>query len=187
MKKGTKKYLVFMFGSWETVEKSRKIITNIREVMQTIVIDDEFSFVTGTNIVIMCVKSKMSFEEISEVLYEFLTPQVNTYFLMPKPNKLAYRMDKELESHLFHDGVNKNTKHKLIDPKLAEELSKSLQSLVESKMLELRKTLKSPIEKKGIKLHISFTVDSLLDKISEDGIESLTQEELEFLNKFKDN
>ena len=40
MKKRTKKYLVFMFGSWETVEKSRKIITNIREVMQTIVIDD---------------------------------------------------------------------------------------------------------------------------------------------------
>ena len=96
MKKRTKKYLVFMFGSWETVEKSRKIITNIREVMQTIVIDDEFSFVTGTNIVIMCIKSKMSFDEVSEILFEFLTPQVNTYFLMPKPNKLAYRMDKEL-------------------------------------------------------------------------------------------
>ena len=176
-----------MFGGWETVEKSRQIISNIREVMQSIVIDDEFSFVTGTNIVIMCVKSKMSFEEISEIMNEFLTPQVNTYFLMPKPNKLAYRMDKELESHLFHDGVNSNKKHKLIDPKLAEELSNSLKALMEKKMLDLRNTLKSPIEKVGIKLQMSFTVDSLLDKIIEDGMESLTREELEFLNKVKDN
>jgi|TARA_R110000824_G_scaffold179053_3_gene359078 hypothetical protein len=187
MKKRTKKYLVFMFGGWETVEKSRKIITNIREVMQSIVVDDEFSFVTGTNIVIMCVKSKMSFEEISELMDEFLTPQVNTYFLMPKPNNLAYRMDKELESHLFHDGLGRNIKHKLIDPKLAEELSNSLKALVEKKMLDLRNTLKSPIETVGIKLRMPFTVDSLLDKIIEEGMESLTHEELEFLNKFKDN
>ena len=176
-----------MFGGWETVEKSRQIITNIREVMQSIVIDDEFSFVTGTNIVIMCVKSKMNFEEISEIMNEFLTPQVNTYFLMPKPNKLAYRMEKELESHLFHDGATTNKKHKLIDPKLAEELSNSLKALMEKKMLDLRNTLKSPIEKVGIKLQMSFTVDSLLDKIIEEGVESLTREELEFLNKVKDN
>ena len=176
-----------MFGSWETVEKSRKIITNIREVMKTIVVDDEFSFVTGTNIVIMCVKSKMDFEEISEVMGEFLTPQVNTYFVMPKPNKLGYRMDKELESHLFHEGsTGKDIRHKLIDPKLAEELSNSLKALMEKKLLDLRNTLKSPIQRSDIKLRITFTVDSLLDKIIEDGVESLTNEELEFLNNFKD-
>jgi len=175
-----------MFGGWETVEKSRQIITNIREVMQTIVIDDEFSFVTGTNIVIMCVKSKMGFDEVSEIMSEFLTPQVNTYFLMPKPRKLSYRMDKELESHLFEDGTHPTAKLKTIDPRLAEELSKSLKSLVEKKMLELRNTLKNPIERKQSTLNIPFTVDSLLDKIIDDGVDSLTQEELEFLNKFKD-
>ncbi len=175
-----------MFGGWETVEKSRQIIGNIREVMQTIVVDDEFSFVTGTNIVIMCIKSKMPFEEVSEIMSEFLTPQVNTYFLMPKPRNLSYRMDKELESHLFDDGSYTSTKIKTIDPKLAEELSKSLRSIVEKKMLELRNTLKNPIEKKQTTLNIPFTVDNLLDKIIDDGVDSLTQEELEFLNKFKD-
>ena len=54
-------------------------------------------------------------------------------------------------------------------------------------MLDLRNTLKSPIETVGIKLRMPFTVDSLLDKIIEEGMESLTHEELEFLNKFKDN
>ena len=178
-----------MFGGWETVEKSREIIKNIREVMKTIVVDDEFSFVTGTNIVIMCIKSKMTFEEVSEIMSEFLTPQVNTYFLMPKPNKLAYRMEKELEDHLFNDGGKNTMKHKLIDPKLAEELSQSLKDLVEKKMSALRRTLKRPIvipQSTKETLNIPFTVDSLLDKIIEEGVDSLTEDELHFLNNFKD-
>ena len=32
-----RKYLIFMFGGWMTVEESGDIIKNIREVMQTIV------------------------------------------------------------------------------------------------------------------------------------------------------
>ena len=178
-----------MFGGWETVEKSHQIIKSIREVMKTIVVDDEFSFVTGTNIVIMCVKSKMTFEEVSEIMNEFLTPQVNTYFLMPKPHKLSYRMDKELEDHLFNEGGKRNMKHKLIDPKLAEELSQSLKALVEKKMSVLRRSLKRPIvipHSNKETLNIPFTVDSLLDKIIEEGVDSLTENELQFLNNFKD-
>ena len=57
MAKRTRKYLVYMFGSWETIEKSDSIITNIRDVMRTIVIEDEFTFVTGTNVIIMCIKT----------------------------------------------------------------------------------------------------------------------------------
>ena len=37
MAKRVKKYLVFMFGGWETVDKSREIIKNIRESINNLV------------------------------------------------------------------------------------------------------------------------------------------------------
>ena len=187
MAKRTRKYLVYMFGSWETIEKSESIITNIRDVMRTIVVEDEFTFVTGTNVIIMCIKSQMEFTEIEEVMSEFLTPHVNTYFLMPKPRKLAYRMDKQVDQHLFNNGKKSKFKHKLINPKLAEELQKSLKFLIDKKMEELKNTLHHPIsidKNNNISLQIPLTVDGLLDKINEKGIDSLTEEELEFLNNF---
>ena len=187
MAKRTRKYLVYMFGSWETIEKSESIITNIRDVMRTIVIEDEFTFVTGTNVIIMCIKSQMDFIEIEEIMSEFLTPHVNTYFLMPKPRKLAYRMDKQVEQHLFNKSNKSHFKHKLINPKLAEELQKSLKFLIDKKMAELKNTLHHPmaIDKHNNSLQIPFTVDGLLDKINAKGIDSLTEEELEFLNNFE--
>ena len=150
MAKRTRKYLVYMFGSWETIEKSDSIITNIRDVMRTIVIEDEFTFVTGTNVIIMCIKSQMDFTEIEDVMSEFLTPHV-------------------------------------INPKLAEELQKSLKFLIDKKMAELKNTLHHPmsIDKHNNSLQIPFTVDGLLDKINAKGIDSLTEEELEFLNNFE--
>jgi len=179
-----KKYLLFMFGNWSTYQNNTKVIHNIREIMETIVIEEEFSFVTGDNIVIMCIKSRMEFSDIDEIFQDYLTPHVGAFFLMPKPRKLSYRLDKNLEDHLF--GERKNLKSKNIDPKLAEELSKSLKSLVESKMKEIKRVIQNPIEKENKKLKFkkSFTVDILLDKIIDDGIDSLTKEELEFLDKF---
>ena len=99
-----RKYLIFMFGGWETVEASGDIIKNIREVMQTIVNGEELTFVTGNNVVIMCISSTMGFEEIEKITHEFLTNKVDSFFLMPKPRKLAYRLDYTLEDHLFGNG-----------------------------------------------------------------------------------
>ena len=179
-----KKYLLFMFGNWTSYQNNTKVVHNIREIMETIVIEEEFSFVTGDNIVIMCIKSRMEFKDIDEVFQDYLTPHVAAFFLMPKPRKLSYRLDKNLEQHLF--GERKNPNLKTIDPKLAEELSKSLKSLVDNKMKEIRRVIKNPIhiKEKELKFKKSFTVDILLDKIIDEGIDSLTKEEVEFLDKY---
>ena len=61
-----------MFGNWSTYQNNTKIIHNIREIMETIVIEEEFSFVTGDNIVIMCIKSRMEFSDIDEIFQDYL-------------------------------------------------------------------------------------------------------------------
>ena len=182
MKPRIKKYLLFMFGNWETIERNAPIMNNIRDIMETIVTTQEFSFVTGDKVIIMCIKSELAFEDINQILEEFLEPHISTYFLMPKPRKLGYRLDKNLENHLFgkapfHPQLN-------IDPRVAQALADQLKNLMDSKVKRLRDTLLNPLEKiKPNKLR-PLNVDNVLDKIIDEGMESLTQEELDFLKKY---
>ena len=44
MSNNIKKYLLFMFGNWTKVEKNSDIFNNIKDLMESIVLHDEFSF-----------------------------------------------------------------------------------------------------------------------------------------------
>ena len=178
-----KQYLLFMFGNWGMIEKNAEVVNNIRDVMETIVTEEEFTFITGDHVIIMCVKSRMGFDEIEGVLKEFLSPFINTLFLMPKPRKLYYRLDENLKNHLF--GTTKR-KYPHVDPKVAEILTQQLKSIVNDRVKKLKKDIdknKKISNFKETKL-VPMTIDGLLDKIIDEGIESLTIEEKEFLNKF---
>jgi len=189
MGKHTRKYLLYMFGNWKTQQINKDMVNNIKDVMETIIYGDEFSFVTGDNVIIMCLKSQMSFEEIEDILHEFLNDNISAFFIMPKPRKLGYRLEKNLESHLFNPKEIKHKKlKKKISPELSEALTAQLKSLVDSRLKLIRSVLENPHQVKPTQKMIvqSFTLDSLLDKINDTGIESLTESELEFLNKYNE-
>ena len=181
MAKRVKKYLLFMFGNWKSVEENQQVVSNIREVMETIIVGDEFSFVTGDNVIIMCLKSKLEFEEIDNLLNEFLRTSITAFFLMVKPRKLGFRLDENLEKHLF--GLEGKKSNKYINPQVAEEIAKQLKSVMVHRMKNIKRMLESPLQPES-NLRKPFSLDSLLDKIIDEGIESLTQHELEYLNKY---
>ena len=185
MKTRLKNYLLFMFGSWDTIENNAPIVDNIKDVIESVVDpEEEFTFITGEHIVIMCLKSRLSFVELQDMLHEYLAPHIDTFFMMPKPKNLAYRLDGNLEGHLFG---KKDKKHlKYIHPKVAEELSKHLQSLVELRVKDIKENLSAKKTLKKVLTNLKpMTLDNLLDKIIEGGLESLTKEETEFLNTYK--
>ena len=172
-----------MFGGWVTVEESGNIIKNIREVMQTVVSGEELTFVTGNNVVIMCVTSFMKFEEVEGIMHEFLVDKVDSFFLMPKPRKLAYRLDYALERHLFGDGKIVGP---ALDPRLIEELSKQLKTIANDRLMRIMKTLKKPIQidEDSVKtLQGPLTIDRILDKIIDEGVNSLSKTEKKFLEE----
>tara|TARA_R100001509_G_C4827257_1_gene201998 strand:+ start:269 stop:820 length:552 start_codon:yes stop_codon:yes gene_type:complete len=177
-----KKYLLFMFGHWKSMEENQVIVNNIREVMDTIIVGDEFSFVTGDNVIIMCLKSKLPFEEIDSLLKEFLTDKVTAFFLMAKPRKLGFRLEDNLQNHLF--GLNPYPPQKQMNPTVAAEISRQLKAIMEHRMKNIREILEKPIETKKT-LRKPFSLDVLLDKILDEGMDSLTKQELEYLNKYK--
>ena len=142
MAKRVKKYLLFMFGNWKSVEENQQVVSNIREVMETI---------------------------------------ITAFFLMVKPRKLGFRLDENLEKHLF--GLEGKKSNKYINPQVAEEIAKQLKSVMVHRMKNIKRMLESPLQPES-NLRKPFSLDSLLDKIIDEGIESLTQYELEYLNKY---
>ena len=172
-----------MFGGWETVEQSGNIIKNIREVMQTVVSGEELTFVTGNNVVIMCVTSFMKFEEVEGIMHEFLVDKIDSFFLMPKPRKLSYRLDYALERHLFGNGKIEGPR---LDPRLVEELSKQLKTLANDRLMKIMQTLKKPtqVDEDSVKtLQGPLTIDRILDKIIDKGVNSLSKTEKKFLDE----
>ena len=95
-----------MFGNWKILEKERELYSHISDMLHTIINTPEISFITGEHMMIACLSSTSTFEEISSLLEEFLSPEINTYFLMPKPRKLSYRMNPILEEHLFNKVIS---------------------------------------------------------------------------------
>jgi hypothetical protein len=185
-----KKYLLFMFGAWIKLEDNVELYQHIKDVLETILVRPHLSFVTGEHTLIACIESKASFDEIKNLLEEFLKPEVPAYFLMPKPRKLSYRLNPLLENHLFNEGNGKP--NDMPSPKMMEELM----DYFKKRALENLDFLKHNMDLSSIKeayaphmynetIDEILDIDIILDKINEKGLESLTINEKEFLDKQK--
>ena len=202
----TRQYLLFMFGNWKILEKERELYSHISDMLHTIINTPEISFITGEHMMIACLSSTSTFEEISSLLEEFLSPEINTYFLMPKPRKLSYRMNPILEEHLFNKVISpKKNKIKLDDKELKElqklfkedkdrenilrDMARMMMPIVMHGQFPINLDKDKPSYQEWLKTQkINLDLDSILDKISSQGIDSLNEIEKEFLdNHKKDN
>ena len=167
----TRQYLLFMFGNWKILEKERDLYSHIRNMLHTII--------------------------NTHLLGEFLSSEISTYFLMPKPRKLSYRMNPILESHLFNKTDKRNVKEGKIDKKELKKLEKLFKQDKnrEDMLREMARIMihsQFPTDKDKFyhqewleTQNIELELDSILDKISEKGLESLNEIEKEFLDNHK--
>jgi len=189
----TKKYLLFMFGAWIRLEDNIDLYQHIKDVLETVLATPELSFVTGEHTLIACIESTAPFNEIKDLLDEFLKPEIPAYFLMPKPRNLAYRLNPILEQHLF----SKLKKFDTPPPEMIKELmeyfkKRAMDNLdfFEDKMdLEfMEQFVKSDLEDNFDRFeNETLDIDYILDKISEKGLSSLTINEKNFLDKQKND
>ncbi len=180
-----RQYLIFMFGNWEVLE-SEQLFTNIKDVLESFIIDKEISFVTGNNMLVGCLRSHSSFEEVKGILDEFLAPEVSAYFLMPKPRKLSYRLNPYLEEHLFSKPGKIQPPKPPINQGLKEEGSRLGKEFQDMMVRSVRESVGRFMEEKNREFEENFkknlTIDKILDKIKDKGFNSLNRLELEFLD-----
>ena len=186
-----KKYLLFMFGAWIRLEDNVELYEHIKDVLETILAVPELSFVTGEHTLIACIESQASFNEIKDLLEEFLKPDIPAYFLMPKPRNLSYRLNPLLENLLF--GKSKTKKIEEPTSEMLKELmdyfrKRAMDNMdfFENKLdLEMIKQTYEPVGVWPTNNSEILDIDVILDKINDRGIESLTDNEKEFLDKQK--
>jgi len=186
-----KKYLLFMFGAWIRLEDNIELYEHIKDVLETILAVPDLSFVTGEHTLIACIESQSSFDEIKDLLEEFLKPEIPAYFLMPKPRNLSYRLNPLLDQHLFGKPVGKKTEEptsEMINELMEYFKKRAMEnmSLFDNKLdLEMIKQTYEPIGDWDKTNEEILDIDVILDKINKEGLGSLSNNEKNFLDKQK--
>jgi|TARA_R110000851_G_scaffold181783_2_gene330846 hypothetical protein len=173
-----KKYLLFIFG-----------YTNEEFVLETLAdlekISDDIRFFTGDGYGIYHFESKDVAEDISNTLSEELSETIQSMFVFSLEGEHAIEMDQELKD-AFLDAKfdNRNIDEKL--GKIEEKYKNIIDEADEDKIgiIPLKELLKRHLDSLPER---TLTVDDMLDKILEKGLESLTKREKDFLDNQKKN
>jgi hypothetical protein len=179
MKSQDKRYMLFIFGDFTEMEN---FINDISYQLVTVVSSEYLKFNYGEFGMVLHFRTKEIFSELKEYIDMCLDGQVEQYFLIEATENVDIKMERKLKKDFLNiDGVKKENKNKEVDvEKLNEEKKKRI-----SNMMDFIIPLSEDFLELPIKFKITIpTVDEILDKISEKGIESLTKEEKQILDNY---
>tara|TARA_R100000900_G_scaffold44662_1_gene36079 strand:+ start:217 stop:726 length:510 start_codon:yes stop_codon:yes gene_type:complete len=166
-----KKYILFIFGMTE----EQIIVETLSDLEK---ISDEIKFFSGPTYSIYHFESKDSVEDIRNILIDYLDEMIESFFLFSLEGKHAIEMDEELKTHFLHTKFTTSSD----EPKTTKDykLKKDIG------VIPIKELLQGYLDKLPKR---KMTVNEILDKILEEGIDSLSEEEKEFLDnqdKLKD-
>jgi len=181
MKSQDKRYMLFIFGDFTEMEK---FIEDISYQLITVVSSEYLKFNYGEFGVVLHFRTKELFMELKEYVDMCLDGVVEQYFLMEATENVDIKMERKLKRDFLNiDGVKKETKTKGVQKdELSDEKKKRMNSMMEFIFPLPEDMIKNPFLKEEKKE--KPTVDQILDKISEKGIESLTEEEKQILDNY---
>ena len=168
-------HLLFAFGDYKEEDPNIKLIIDF--VSQISTSDVRYQF--GESGIIVNFRTKLNTDELSQFFETNLTKLTAMFFVFPVTDNMILSMDEDIHSHLFGEPDKKsdipNLKYSvnMTDiPNFDESITSSL-----DKVFNL---LFQPVEE-PVKV---LTLDQLLDKILECGIESLSKDEIDMLNEY---
>lgn len=175
-----KNYFLFIVGNFND---SSTVNTNITDIIHTLTMllnESTLRYIHHDNLMVCHFQSIETLEEIDWMLTNTLNDDVTAYFLLPKPRQMGIRLDKELEKHLTDLKSKPNTDKPNIDENIGEGFKHIGEIFSSMKDMEIIFKLS---DNKSDEPIVTYTVDNILDKINETGIDSLTIEEKNFLDQ----
>jgi hypothetical protein len=173
-------YMLFIFGDFDEQEN---LATNLSSQLLTVVSSPFLKFTYGEYGVVFHFRSKEVFSDLKEYIDMGMSEITEQYFLMEVTKNMDIKMPRKLKKDFLNiDGEEKKRENK------TGEIN------VESKLKERREELRNftfeflmPADfDKMVQKEPDYlpTVDEILDKISEKGIDSLTETEKEILDNY---
>ena len=174
-------YMLFIFGDFDEQEN---LATNLSSQLLTVVSSPFLKFTYGEYGVVFHFRSKEVFSDLKEYIDMGMSEITEQYFLMEVTKNVDIKMPRKLKK----DFLNIDGEEKKKDTKTGE-------INVEAKIKERREELRNftfeflmpadfnQMVQKNEPDYLP-TVDEILDKISEKGIDSLTETEKEILDNY---
>ena len=181
-------YLIFIFGEFKNNDKIVELIT-----IQLSNFTDNNSYLKynyGDYGIVVHFQSNFKFYELRDHVHIVLEKVATQYFLMEKPKNLYAFMPADLKVNLFdlyEDNISKEQTNdnfkdmvNIMDNFLINITSSLDEDIFSNENMEkMFNNIMDRVDKEH-----TPTIDELLDKIKEEGIESLTQKEKNILDEY---
>ena len=187
-------YLLFVFGNL-TVEGSQD---EIASALLPITKNEKVKFIYGSYHMVVNLETDLPFDELKEYIYETLKSDVFEYFLMPMSDKTSVKLPESMAEHLFDLENDTDKVHvftqldveelKKRDKQTDEELDLIINYFLSNSEFEFTSDDEEDEEDDLIKQVMNKpkqpSIDELLEKIVENGMDSLTLQEKQLLDEY---
>ena len=174
-------YMLFIFGDFDEQEN---LATNLSSQLLTVVSSPFLKFTYGEYGVVFHFRSKEVFSDLKEYIDMGMSEITEQYFLMEVTKNVDIKMPRKLKKDFLNiDGEEKKKENKTGEINVESKLRERKEQLRNFTFEFLMPTDFNQMVQKNEPDYLP-TVDEILDKISEKGIESLTETEKEILDNY---
>ena len=187
-------YLLFVFGNL-TVDGSQD---EIASALLPITKNEKVKFIYGSYHMVVNLETDLPFDELKEYIYETLKSDMFEYFLMPMSDKTSVKLPESMAEHLFDLENDTDKVHvftqldveelKKRDKQTDEELDLIINYFLSNSEFEFTSDDEEDEEDDLIKQVMNKpkqpSIDELLEKIVENGMDSLTLQEKQLLDEY---
>jgi len=174
-------YMLFIFGDFDEQEN---LATNLSSQLLTVVSSPFLKFTYGEYGVVFHFRSKETFSDLKEYVDMGMSEITEQYFLMEVTKNVDIKMPRKLKKDFLNiDGEEKKKENKTGEINVESKLKERKEELRNFTFEFLMPTDFNQMVQKNEPDYLP-TVDEILDKISENGIESLTEKEKEILDNY---
>ena len=174
-------YMLFIFGDFDEQEN---LATNLSSQLLTVVSSPFLKFTYGEYGVVFHFRSKEVFSDLKEYIDMGMSEITEQYFLMEVTKNVDIKMPRKLKKDFLNiDGEEKKKETKTGEINVESKLKERREELRNFTFEFLMPTDFNQMVQKNEPDYLP-TVDEILDKISENGIESLTEKEKEILDNY---
>jgi hypothetical protein len=174
-------YMLFIFGDFDEQEN---LATNLSSQLLTVVSSPFLKFTYGEYGVVFHFRSKEVFSDLKEYIDMGMSEITEQYFLMEVTKNMDIKMPKKLKKDFLNiDGEEKKKETRTGEINVESKLKERKEELRNFTFEFLMPTDFNQMVQTNEPDYLP-TVDEILDKISENGIESLTETEKEILDNY---
>ena len=174
-------YMLFIFGDFDEQET---LATDLSSQLLTVVSSPFLKFTYGEYGVVFHFRSKEVFSDLKEYIDMGMSDITEQYFLMEVTKNMDIKMPRKLKKDFLNiDGEEKKKETRTGEINVESKLRERKEELRNFTFEFLMPTDFNQMVQKNEPDYLP-TVDEILDKISENGIESLTEKEKEILDNY---